>query len=422
MGIVEKIIGYLFFFVYNIIVVFCILFAWIFAIILNTKSFTIKNYIKRIFPDIKPLNNSILFHFSSLGEMNAAKPLIDYFLNDKKNVVITVFTETAYKEALSKYNNVYLMPFDFYFIMKKFISKVNPSIVFITETEIWPSFIKISSKKANLFWINGRISNKSFKRYIIIKPFLRFILYEVKKIFVQQENDKIYFSHFVDNKKIIVVGNTKFDLIQPQKNINEDETLKLIKNWKKDAFCAVFGSIHPNEFEIIIKSYNLLKSENISVKYIIVPRHIEKNNKFIELIEKYKIKYCKISELEKEKKEMFTDILLFDKIGYLSLLYSFSDISFVGGTLNNIGGHNLLEPSQYRKVVLFGPNFFNQNISAKKLIENGGGFIAKDEHELKARIKFFYFDKTKLMQSGENSYKTLIELSGSTKKIISNLF
>ncbi|MCX7641429.1 MAG: hypothetical protein N2Z20_02200 [Elusimicrobiales bacterium] len=396
-----------------------ILVGWFFLFFSNNKSFTLRSYFKRIYQKIKEHKEStILFHFSSLGEMNAAKPLINYFVNAKKNIVITVFTETAYKEAFNISENVYYIPFDFYFIVKRFIKKINPSIVFVTETEIWPMFIKLASLYSRVIWINGKMSEKSYSKYLLIKPIVKFILKNIEKVFVQTEKDMKYFSTFLIKEKIYVAGNTKYDNLSMM--VDEDLTNKIL-SWKRGFFCIVFGSVHPDEFETIVKSYKLLKSESIDIKYIIVPRHIEKMFQFTKILEEYNFSYIRFSEYENNLSNIKADILIFDKLGFLSKLYYVCDIAFVGGTLNNIGGHNLIEPSIYSKPVLFGPNYFSQKTSGFELITKGGGFIVLDEYDIKARIKFFISNKQKLNDAGKKSFNVLKNLSGATDKIIKNI-
>lgn len=420
MGIFQKIILRIFFLLYNILIFLFIFLGCVVVLFLRTRSITLNGYFKRFFQKIKDHKGSFLFHFSSLGEMKAAVPLIEYFVNLKKQVVITTFTETAYKEAIKKYDNVYLLPFDFYPIVKRFINKISPSYVFITETEFWPSFIKAATIQAKVIWINARISKKSFKRYLYFSWFFRFIFEKVQKVFVQTKDDYYRFLTFFPEAKLIISGNTKYDIKIKELDLN-DNFLNSIIEWKKDRFCIVFGSVHPDEFEIILRSYVLLKNESIKVKYIVVPRHIEKIKDFSNILEKYQIDYIQFSKIDSNFIPYGVDIMIFDMLGYLLKLYGISDISFVGGSLNNIGGHNLLEPAFFSKPVLFGPNYFSQKTAAESLIRNGGGFIVADEYEIKSRIKFFIFSKEKLIEFGRNANKTVKMLSGATQIIVTNL-
>lgn len=412
--------GFIFFIVYNIFSPFLIILSFFISFFLKTRSFTPSSFSKRILSKAVIDNKNVLFHCSSIGEINSVKTIIEYFKEKKYEIAITTFTEIALKKAseITKYS--YLCPFDFYFITKRFIKNIkNIDFVFIAETEIWPNYIKLLSKKSKLYYINARISKHSFKYYKFFSPFIRYILKDLKKIFVQDEENYNRFIHFVDKDKIEIVGNTKYDILKNIKIENKyEEILKKLK-WE-DKKIIVFGSIHPDEFSTILKSYKILDKNKI--RYIIVPRHIEKIEVFENIIKKFNIKYEKYSKIE-EREDIFkdfydTDIVIVDKTGILIDLYSISYIAFVGGTLNKIGGHNLLEPSVFSKPIIFGPNYFTQKQAGNRLIEYNGGFIVNDEYDIKSRINVLISNIDYYKKSSQGSNKALISLCGATEKII----
>ncbi|MGC8867093.1 MAG: 3-deoxy-D-manno-octulosonic acid transferase, partial [Elusimicrobiales bacterium] len=276
---IQKVIGRLFFLLYNLFIFAFYIIGWVFVIFSKTKSITLKNYLKRIFFHLKKnKEKSFLFHFSSLGEMKAAEGIIKYLMAKNKNIVITVFTETAYLSAKERYDNVVLMPVDFYPVVKLFVKKISPAIAFITETEIWPSYIISLSKYSRVIWINARISERSYKRYNLLKPLLRYVFENVDSVFVQTMDDLKRFSKFIDHKKIVIAGNTKYDsdlFIEIPNDI-----LNILKTWKNNIFTVILGSIHPDEFEYFVKAYKLLKNEKLNIKLLVVPRHIEKISEF----------------------------------------------------------------------------------------------------------------------------------------------
>ena len=425
MKLIKNILFNILFFIYNILIFFIFLILVVFIIFKNTKSFTLKNLKNRFIfktPKLK-YNQAILFHSSSLGEFNALKPLLKKIKSFNNEVVITTFTETALNNAIN-YGNAFLMPFDFYFITLSFFKKIKPKYIFIAETEIWPNFIIIGSRFAKIYWINARMSEKSFRYYKFFSYFIKKIFENVEKIFVQDLESFERFKRFVPIYKLKLCGNTKYDSLE-EINIGEDysEILKKINFDNKKII--TFGSIHPDEFETIIKSFILIKNESNDIRYIIVPRHIEKIKFFEDISNRYKIRYSLFEDILKEedpfKQLLETEILLINKTGILLSFYKISTICFVGGSLNNIGGHNILEPAIFKKPVLFGPNYQNQKEAAKKLLENRGGFVVSDEYDIKARIKILIENKEKLNEISDNSYKTLQLLQGATERIVKEL-
>lgn len=416
--------GFILFIIYNITVPFLIVLSLPVSLLLPTKSFTAKLWIKRVFSDITEFKEkTIIFHCSSVGEINSVKTLIEYFKKNEPNkkIIITTFTETANKFAKNITEYSYILPFDFYPLIKIFIKKANPDVVFVAETEIWPSFIRISSNAAKIYYVNARISDKSFKLYRYISHLIKYCFKNIEKIFVQDESHYKKFSFFYDSKKIVIAGNTKYDLLDDNIKVQDlSEVFKKIDFLDKKLI--TFGSIHREELDIILKSYKLILDEVNDIKYIIVPRHIERTTEFEEIIKEYGFKSYKLSEVKKKDdgfRDYDTQILIVDEMGILLSFYSASDVCFVGGTFDKTGGHNLLEPSVFSKPVIFGPNYYSQKVAAKRLIEHSGGFVVSDEYDLKSKIKILISDNDSYSRVSENSKKALLSLKGATKKIIS---
>ena len=389
----------------------------------RTRSFSIKTFFKRFFPQIPNFKNSIIFHSSSVGELNSIKEMINIFKEKypQKPVIITTFTETALEMAKKITPNSFLIPFDTKYSINRFLKNANPQFLFIAETEIWPALINETSKRANVYMINARMSEKSFKRYLIISPLIKETLNKFEKIFAQGQDSYNRFINFVSKEKVIITGNTKYDSLKESEIKLKDELKKINFEGRK---IITFGSVHPDELEIILKSFILLKKEIEDIRYVIVPRHIEKTEIFKKIIKNFNIRYSLLSQVKDEDrfKDLYeTEILIADKLGILMDFYQASQISFVGGTLNKIGGHNLLEPSVYSKPVLFGPNYKNQKEAAEKLIENRGGFVVSDENDIKARIKILLKDRKKLEEISINSKKTLEALQGASERIIKEI-
>ena len=389
----------------------------------RTRSFSIKTFFKRFSSEIPEFKNSVVFHCSSVGELNAIKEMINVFKEKypQKPVIITTFTETALEMAKKITPNSFLIPFDTKYSINRFLKNANPQFLFIAETEIWPALINETSKRANVYMINARMSEKSFRRYLIISPLIKETLNKFEKIFAQGQDPYNRFINFVSKEKVIITGNTKYDSLKESEIKLKDELKKINFEGRK---IITFGSVHPDELEIIIKSFFLLKKEIEDIRYVIVPRHIEKTEIFKKILENFNIRYSLLSQVKDEDrfKDLYeTEILIADKLGILMDFYQASQISFVGGTLNKIGGHNLLEPSVYSKPVLFGPNYKNQKEAAEKLIENRGGFVVSDENDIKARIKILLKDRKKLEEISINSKKTLEALQGASERIIKEI-
>ena len=345
------------------------------------KSFIDKR-LKQDFSDLKK-EDYIWIHCSSVGEVNLSEDLVNKFYSiSKKNILISVFTDTGYENAVKKYSaknkiKVIYFPIDDKDKIQEILKKINLQLLVLVETELWPNLInEVNKNKSRIVIVNGRISDRSYPRYKKMKFLLKSMLGKIDYFYMQSEIDK---NRIIDlgasNEKVENIGNLKFS-ISLEKYSDEDK-----KEYKEflnilDRKIFVAGSTRTGENEIILNVFEKLKNTVL----IIVPRHLENVDKIINLIDKSNLSFIKYSEIEKGNTNK-KDIIVVDKMGVLRKLYSISDIAFVGGTLVNIGGHNLLEPLFYRKKPIFGK--YTQNVTdiSKEILKRNIGFQVQNESE-----------------------------------------
>ena len=345
------------------------------------KSFIDKR-LKQDFSDLKK-EDYIWIHCSSVGEVNLSEDLVNKFYSiSRKNILISVFTDTGYENAVKKYSaknkiKVIYFPIDDKDKIQEILKKINLQLLVLVETELWPNLInEVNKNKSRIVIVNGRISDRSYPRYKKMKFLLKSMLGKIDYFYMQSEIDK---NRIIDlgasNEKVENIGNLKFS-ISLEKYSDEDK-----KEYKEflnilDRKIFVAGSTRTGENEIILNVFEKLKNTVL----IIVPRHLENVDKIINLIDKSNLSFIKYSEIEKGNTNK-KDIIVVDKMGVLRKLYSISDIAFVGGTLVNIGGHNLLEPLFYRKKPIFGK--YTQNVTdiSKEILKRNIGFQVQNESE-----------------------------------------
>lgn len=358
-------------------------------IIISLFSRKKRNFIKkRIFQGFRNLKNGkdyIWIHCSSVGEINLSDSLIRKMLLERKEeILITMFTDTGYATAKKKYKtesriNICYFPIDDYFLIRKILSKINVKLLVIVETEIWPNLIKLNSKKGKVILVNGRISDRSYKKYLKLRFITKALLTgRIDKFYMQTEIDADRIKKIgATPSKVSVVGNLKFDIELEDYSKKEKEELKnKIKAGNRKIFVA--GSTRTGEDELLLEVFKHLENYLL----VLVPRHLERIPKLEKLIEENKFSFEKLSEI-KEKK----DILIVDKMGILRKFYSISDIAFVGGTLVNIGGHSLLEPLYYRKTPIFGKYLQNVKDISKEILKRNIGFKVETSEDILKIIK-----------------------------------
>ena len=345
------------------------------------KSFIDKR-LKQNFSDLKK-EDYIWIHCSSVGEVNLSEDLVNKFYSiSRKNILISVFTDTGYENAVKKYSaknkiKVIYFPIDDKDKIQEILKKINLQLLVLVETELWPNLInEVNKNKSRIVIVNGRISDRSYPRYKKMKFLLKSMLGKIDYFYMQSEIDK---NRIIDlgasNEKVENIGNLKFSISLEKYSDEEKKEYKEFLNIL-DRKIFVAGSTRTGENEIILNVFEKLKNTVL----IIVPRHLENVDKIINLIDKSNLSFIKYSEIEKGNTNK-KDIIVVDKMGVLRKLYSISDIAFVGGTLVNIGGHNLLEPLFYRKKPIFGK--YTQNVTdiSKEILKRNIGFQVQNESE-----------------------------------------
>ena len=340
---------------------------------------------KRLKQDLSDLKKEdyIWIHCSSVGEVNLSEDLVNKFYSiSRKNILISVFTDTGYENAVKKYSaknkiKVIYFPIDDKDKIQEILKKINLQLLVLVETELWPNLInEVNKNKSRIVIVNGRISDRSYPRYKKMKFLLKSMLGKIDYFYMQSEIDK---NRIIDlgasNEKVENIGNLKFSIsLEKYSDEEKKEYKKFLNILDRKIFVA--GSTRTGENEIILNVFEKLKNTVL----IIVPRHLENVDKIINLIDKSNLSFIKYSEIEKGNTNK-KDIIVVDKMGVLRKLYSISDIAFVGGTLVNIGGHNLLEPLFYRKKPIFGK--YTQNVTdiSKEILKRNIGFQVQNESE-----------------------------------------
>lgn len=370
-------------------------------------------------PDIPA--GSIWFHAASMGEVKAISVLAPRLAESLgRDFFITTSTATGKKEALKLTKNAWLMPIDFYFFTKRFIKKTRPSMLINAETEIWPAaFVVARQNNIPIYMASARISQGTFNLYKRLSPLTSFIFEGVKKTLCQSEDDASRFRQLKGlQDKVIVTGNLKYD----QNPISADNTdvNKLMTCFNPDnspVFAA--GCTHPEEEPIILQGYLEAAKKIPNLKIVIAPRHLEQIHLAKKNIENAGIRYAVWPDMQSDEiTKMNVPALLVNKTGVLQSIYRHSTICLVGGTLDNTGGHNLLEPALFGKPVLFGPNYRTARLAGNELARNKGGFIVHNSQEITDLLANLCNCNDLLANACKNSAKTLKSLQGATERTL----
>jgi len=361
----------------------------------------------------------IWVHCVSVGEFNAARPLIDQILDiyPEHKLVITTTTITGAEAVRNHYQDrviQHFFPFDLPFIVGSFVNKINPVACILLETEIWPNLINNLNKKAiPIMLVNARLSERSLNKYqkfsskLVQKTINQLIL-------IGSQNDpssERFLSLGALPDKVVTVGNLKFDSNEKD-NPNTTQSLQQMIGQRR---VVVFASTREGEERKIIQSYVNLK-DKFDALLIIVPRHPQRFDEVFNLIVESGLKVKRRSDgLECDES---TEVLLGDSMGELLSYYSVCDIAFIGGSLIDTGGQNMLEAAAASKPILFGPSVFNFEKIAQLLLEKDAAIQVGDADDLMKTISDLLLDDTKRQKLGENAKNSFEKNRGAVDRLL----
>jgi 3-deoxy-D-manno-octulosonic-acid transferase len=327
----------------------------------------------------------IWFHAVSVGELNAIKTLIPDLTQDY-DVVISTTTQTGHDLAIRTFSQlpVFYFPYDFPVVLGCVIQRIQPDLVIIAETELWPNFIHSVSQrfKTPVILINGRLSQRSYQGYRWVRWLMRFCLGELTHLYMQSQadSDRVQALGQLPAEQITVAGNLKFDLT-PTLDATRQAILAHLLNIHADDTVLTFASTHSGEDSLFIEMYLQLKKDFPELKLILAPRHPERLPEIRSLLNARALAYSVRSQLTEHHPNQ-QDIVVLDSIGELLTVYGFSKIAVMGGSFVEKGGQNPLEPMSQRVPVIFGPHMENFSEIRRLTLENGAGYQANSQTEL----------------------------------------
>src|ERR1700722_2477400 len=373
------------------------------------------------FPQVNKKEQQLFWiHAVSLGETKAVAPLIKRFKSLEKPplILLSTSTQTGHDEGLKSAPqadfHVYL-PFDFSYVIRPIVKRVAPDIVILTETDFWYHFQDVAKQVgAHLTVVNGKISERSFKRLLKLPFLTQKLLAPVDHFYLQGE---LYQSRFaklkIPHSKLTTTGNLKLD-----SEIETCDTSALkqrlgLTEGITDPVVLTLGSTHDPEERIWIAALKQLWLHFPHLKVCIVPRHPQRFNEVARLLEDESLMFSRWSQGGSFHNH---SILLVDAMGVLKQCYQISDIAFVGGSLTpKVGGHNILEPAFYGTPVLFGPYMHGQPDLLDLALAFQAGLQLTQE-EIVPTLQKLLSNPTLLQQLGANGLKLTSSSRGALDK------
>ncbi len=307
----------------------------------------------------------IWLHCVSVGETQAARPLAQRLQQQFPHHALVVSTITRTGQHLAhdvfrtQAKSIFYFPFDWRWTARRALKAINPDAVLIMETELWPNFLReCKARQIPVALVNGRISRQSFRRYKLITFFLRRVLSSLSIAVMQSEMDAERLGALgMPKERLFTAGNLKFDAEVAGGLTNKTEEIRTRFGLDKGAPLILAASTHANEEEIILDSVKQL-GQAVSVRLMIAPRHPERFKEVATLIQQSGLSWTRRTN-PPDPNDTNATVILLDTIGELPATYELAQIVFVGGSIVNKGGHNVLEPAASGVAVVTGAHTHN---------------------------------------------------------------
>jgi len=368
-------------------------------------------------------SRSIWVHAVSVGEVQAAVPLIEALLHRFPDIplVLTTVTPTGRSraEALFKQRvDVRYVPIDWPGSVRRFFQRVQPQLAVILETEIWPNlYHRCGRLRVPLVLASARISPRSVGSYRRLVGLFRETLSHGIFIAAQSAEDAERFKSIgASPERTHVIGNIKFDFGYPPDIEARGHDLRQMLGAHRPVWVA--GSTHEKEEELLLGAHRRIRERFSNALLVLVPRHPPRFSEVAMLLKEEGLRYVRRTSAMPVTPD--TEVYLLDTLGELPPFYAAGDIAFVGGSLgvDDVGGHNLLEPAALSLPILAGPHNFNSVDIAKLLSERGALRIVHDPNELAAVVGNLLSDPTARATMGAAGRKAVDDNRGAVSRLM----
>jgi len=365
---------------------------------------------------------SLWIHAVSVGEaltaralaadLKARYPRLRLFLS-----TTTIAGQQVARRSLQHVDAVFYFPFDWAFIVRRTLSLVKPRVFIMMETEIWPNLLRVCRKRGvKTVVINGRISSRSYPRYRLIRPFFRRVLADVDRFCMQsEESARRLIDLGADPSRVSVTGSLKFDSLGLPTASHGKPRERVLRFFRISPHRTVIvaGSTFRGEEAAVLRAFARVKSTMPGALAVLAPRQPERFGEVERLARDAGFATTRRSELPIDA-EPRADVVVLDSIGELAQLYQLATAVFVGGSLVDQGGHNILEPAIFGKPVVFGPNMQNFKEIADTFLVNDAAVQVHSDRDLEEALLVLVTDPVRRARLGAAA-RALVEANRGAK-------
>jgi 3-deoxy-D-manno-octulosonic-acid transferase len=335
-------------------------------------------YSERLFEPVAGVR-PVWIHAASVGEVRSALHFIQELkrILPTRKILLSTFTATGNRIAKDQVlaDVVMFLPLDVLWIVRRALAKIDPSVLIVIETEIWPNLLREAYRKGiPTLLLSGRLSPRSFQKYSLFGGFFRQVMKCFTAVGMQSKADADrIMSLGTEPAKVSVTGSLK--------HFSGTAKRVLERSAQRGRPLLIVGSSHRGEEEILLKVFVSLKQQFPSLQMVLAPRHPQRFGEVEKLLRSTGLTFDRKSEMD-GRIAFDKDIMFLDTMGDLQDFYAVGDVAFVGGSLVDGGGHNLLEPARFGMPVLFGPYTANFSSLAGEMKQKGAGIEVRAAEDL----------------------------------------
>jgi len=353
--------------------------------------------------------------FRFMAELRARRPGSAF--------VLTTTTSTAHalaEKMMSDDDILLYFPVDFPFVVRRVLRQINPAGLILVESELWPNLVRqMAARKGKIMLLNARISNRSFRRYMLVRPLVRRVLAYFNLFCAQSgEDGKRLIALGADPGRVKVTGSAKYDIADLSSKVDENFIPRLQRlGIGAPNLTLVGGSTWPGEEAALLEMFIGLRRQYPDLRLVLVPRHAERRKQVVAEMAKSGLDFRLWSQCrESGAIKNGADILLVDTTGELKAFYSVADVVFIGKSLTARGGQNPIEAAVCSKPIVVGPHMDNFSAVIADFLEAKAVFQIADQSALKKTISDLLADKDERELAGARARRVVLEKSGAINK------
>ena len=359
-------------------------------------------------------------HAVSVGEVLQLRPLMNLLTAQRPgwDFVITTTTRTGLDVAKKEFaqHTVCYCPLDFSWAVRRAIARLKPSAIVLVELELWPNLVLTANRLGvPLALINGRVSEKSFRGYRRIRPLIARLLGGFELLAVQNEEyaDRLR-TLGAPSERLHLTGSIKFDGVKSDRSNAKTSELRQFFGLRSDERVFIAGSTQAPEESLALDTWQALRSEFPNLRLILVPRHKERFDEVAALVTSRGL------TLQRRSNDVRGDgdVLLLDTLGELGACWGLAEIAFVGGSLTQRGGQNMLEPAAFGAAVLFGPNTWNFRDIVEQLLARDAARVVRSADELTATVRTLLRDSAEVRDLGSRARDFVATQQGAAARTV----